>query len=353
MKKIDHCAGSDFIKLPIMKILLTMKLIIVLICFTGLLSSMGTTYAQKTKMSINLNDVAVKEVLQQIENKTEFSFMYDNNKIDVTRKVDVKADEKTVEVILAQLFSNENVIYEIIDRHIVLMPYELPSLSGQSGRKVSGRVTDQSGATLPGVSVIVKGTTTGIITDANGSFSLSGISESATLQFSFIGLKTQEVTPGTKTNLEIVMEMETVAISDVVVTALGIKREKKSLGYSVGEVKGELLNEIPQNNVLNALQGKVAGVRISQMNGTAGASVNIIIRGAKSLSNDNQPLFVVDGVPVANASVNLYNGADMGNAISDINPDDIESVSVLKGASAAALYGSRYLSKARSWQRHP
>ena len=341
MKKNNQCVEQHFLRLRIIKILLTMKLIIVLICFTGLLNSMGKSYAQNTKMTLHLNEVSVKEALQQIENQSEFSFMYDNNKIDVNRKVDVIAEEKTVDVILAQIFSNEKVIYEIIDRHIVLMPSDSPSISGQDGKKVSGKVTDQNGVTLPGVSVVLKGTTTGTITDGNGSFSFSGIPENATLQFSFIGMKTQEVNRGTKSNLDVVMEMQTVAISDVVVTALGIKREKKSLGYSVGDVRGELLTETPQNNVLNALQGKVAGVRISQMNGTAGASVNIIIRGAKSLSNDNQPLFVVDGIPVANASINLYNGADMGNAISDLNPDDVESVSVLKGASAAALYGSR------------
>ncbi|MEI6677701.1 MAG: SusC/RagA family TonB-linked outer membrane protein [Mariniphaga sp.] len=318
-----------------------MKLIIVLICFTGLLSSMGATYAQNTKMTLHLKDVAVKTVLQQIENLTEFSFMYDNNKIDVTRKVDVLADEKTVDVILAQLFSNKNVMYEIIDKHIVLMPSESLLSASQQGKKVTGKVTDQSGITLPGVSVVVKGTTSGTITDGNGNFTITGLSDKAILQLSFIGMKAQEITPGAKSNLEIVMEMETVEVADVVVTALGIKREKKALGYSVGEVKGEILTETPQNNVLNALQGKVSGVRISQMNGTVGASVNIIIRGAKSLSNDNQPLFVIDGVPVSNTSTNLYLGADMGNAISDLNPDDVESVSVLKGASAAALYGSR------------
>ena len=341
MKKNNHCEERHFFMFPIMKILLTMKLIIVLICFTGLLSSMGTTYAQNTKMTLNLNDVAVKEVLQQIENKTEFSFMYDNTKIDVARKVDVMAEDKTVEVILAQLFSTENVIYEIIDRHIVLIPAEFPSTSTQDGKKVAGKVIDQSGITLPGVSVIVKGTTTGTITDGNGGYTLSGIPDNATLQFSFIGMKTQEVNRGTRSNLDIVLEMETVKISDVVVTALGIKREKKALGYSVGEVKGEMLTETPQPSILNSLQGKVSGVRISQMDGTVGSSVNIIIRGAKSLSNDNQPLFVIDGVPVANNLNNYYQGADMGNAISDLNPDDVESVSVLKGASAAALYGSR------------
>lgn len=341
MKKKHQCAGSNYLSHPIMKILLIMKLIIVLICITGLLSSFGASYAQNTKMTMNMKDVAVKEVLQQIESSTEFSFMYDNNKIDVNRKVDVLAEEKTIDVILAQLFTSNSVIYEIIDKHIVLMPSDSPSFAGQQVKKLTGKVTDTSGAALPGVSIVLKGTTTGTISDGDGNFSLSGIPENSTLQFSFIGMKRQEINIGIKTTLSVVMEVETIGVADVVVTALGIKREKRALGYSVGEVTGARLTETPQSNVLNALQGKVSGVRISQMNGNPGASVNIIIRGAKSLSNDNQPLFVVDGVPVSNTSTNLYMGADMGNAISDINPDDVESVSVLKGASAAALYGSR------------
>ncbi len=341
MKKNDQCEGRHLFKLPIIKILMTMKLTIVMVCFTGLLSSFAANYAQNTKMTMNLKGVEVKAVLQQIENQSEFSFMYDNNKIDVTRKVDVAAEEKTVDVILAQVFSNKDVIYEIIDRHIVLMPAEAAPAAAQQAKKVTGKVTDQSGLRLPGVTVVVKGTTTGTLTDMNGDFSLTGIADNATLQFSFIGMKTQELNRGGKSALSVVMQMETIEVADVVITALGIKREKKALGYSVGEVKGELLTETPQTNVLNSLQGKVSGVRISQMDGTVGSSVNIIIRGAKSLSNDNQPLFVIDGVPVANQVNNNFQGADLGNAISDLNPDDIESVSVLKGASAAALYGSR------------
>src|SRR5690606_1088491 len=124
-------------------------------------------------------------------------------------------------------------------------------------------------------------------------------------------------------------------------TALGITREKKSLGYSVGEVSGDELNETPQGNVLNAIAGKAAGVQVSQMYGLAGSSVNMIIRGASSLNTKNQPLFVVDGVPVSNGIDNNYMDSDMGNVISDINTEDIESMSILKGPSAAALYGSR------------
>ena len=208
-------------------------------------------------------------------------------------------------------------------------------------REIKGTVTNEKGESLPGVSVVVKGTTVGTTTDKNGTFTLMVPGDAKTLSVSFVGMEPQEISIGTLAQFNLTMVESAIGLEEVVVTALGLKREKKALGYSVGEVKGEDLTETPQVNVLNALQGKVSGVRISQMNGNVGSSVSIIIRGAKSLSNDNQPLFVVDGVPVSNTMNNLYNGSDMGNAISDLNPDDVESVSVLKGASAAALYGSR------------
>jgi TonB-linked SusC/RagA family outer membrane protein len=206
---------------------------------------------------------------------------------------------------------------------------------------IRGVVRSDSGELLPGVSILVKGTTQGVTSNSEGQFTITVPNASSVLVFSFVGMASQEIVAGNKSEINVTMSESTIGVDEVVVTALGLKREKKALGFSVGEVKGERLTETPQVSVLSALQGKVSGVRISKMHGDEGASVNIIIRGAKSLSNDNQPLFVIDGVPVANASNNLYNGADMGNAINDLNPDDVESISVLKGASAAALYGSR------------
>lgn len=207
---------------------------------------------------------------------------------------------------------------------------------------VSGRVTAKAdGQALPGVSVLIKGTQQGTITDNDGRFSIEAPSSSSVLIFSFIGFKTVEMVAGRQTNIEISMEESSEVLQEAVVTALGIKREKRSLGYSVGNVDGDALTETPQSNVLNALTGKVSGVQISQMGGAAGSSVNVVIRGANSLNGDNQPLFVIDGVPVANQLNNGFGGADMGNPISDINPNDIANISVLKGPSAAALYGSR------------
>ncbi|OJY91444.1 MAG: hypothetical protein BGP14_15860 [Sphingobacteriales bacterium 44-15] len=206
---------------------------------------------------------------------------------------------------------------------------------------VAGKVTDKNGAPVPNVSVVEKNTNNGTVTKNDGTFSLSVADANATIIFSIVGYKTQEIAVSGRNRLNIVMEPEAQDLSTVVVTAMGIKREKRSLGYSVGNIDGDELTETPQTSVLNAMSGKVAGVQISQMDGTAGSSVKVLIRGATSLNNDNQPLFVIDGVPVANQLNNGFAGADMGNAISDINPDDIANISILKGPSAAALYGSR------------
>lgn len=213
-------------------------------------------------------------------------------------------------------------------------------------RTVTGKITSkEDGTVMPGVNVILKGTQKGSSTNATGNYSIEVSGTNPVLVFSFVGYDALEVPVGTRSVVDATLTPGAENLNEVVVTALGIKREKRSLGYSVGEVSGKDIVNVPQENVLNALSGRVAGVTINQTSGV-GSSVSIIIRGATSLSNDNQPLFVIDGVPVANSLNNLRsmgdrNNVDYGNAISDINPDDVESISVLKGPSAAALYGSR------------
>ena len=211
---------------------------------------------------------------------------------------------------------------------------------------VSGTVTaSEDGMPLPGVSVVLKGTTTGVSTDFDGNYSINVTSQDGILVFSYLGFETSEVNLNGQTSINIAMNPGTQALDEVVVTALGIKREQKSLGYSVEEVAAEELTRVAQENVLNSLSGKVAGVTLNTTGG-AGSSVSMVIRGAISLSSDNQPLFVVDGVPIANTLNNIggfgdRNPVDYGNAISDLDPQSIEDVSILKGPSAAALYGSR------------
>lgn len=211
---------------------------------------------------------------------------------------------------------------------------------------ITGKVTaagDDAG--LIGVTVIVKGTSSGTVTDMDGNYRIEVDGPEDVLIFSFVGFETKEIIVGSQTVIDVTMAESAQTLDEVVVTALGLSRQERSLGFSVGRVKGEELTRVTQENVLNSLAGKVAGVSISSTGGT-GSSVNMVIRGATSLSSDNQPLFVVDGVPLINTLNNVTafgdrNNVDYGNAISDLNPDDIESISVLKGPSAAALYGSR------------
>jgi TonB-linked SusC/RagA family outer membrane protein len=213
---------------------------------------------------------------------------------------------------------------------------------------ITGKVSSsvQGEGPIPGVTVMVKGTTLGAITDADGKYSITVPSNATTLIFSYIGMKSQEVLIGGRTVIDSIMESDLVGLNEVVVTALGISREKKSLGYSVQEVGGDNISKTKESNFVNSLSGKIAGVQITQSN-TMGGSANVLIRGFKSLMSNNQALFVVDGVPIDNSITNTTaqsngnGGYDYGNAASDINPEDIESMSVLKGAAATALYGSR------------
>jgi len=206
--------------------------------------------------------------------------------------------------------------------------------------RVSGKITESDGNPVPGVTVLVKGTAEGTVTNIDGLYSLS-CAPNSVLVVSFIGYTTQEVPVGNKTTLNITIAPDAKQLSEVVVTAFGIEREKKALGYAVQEVSGEDLNESRTTNLVNAMSGKVAGVQVTSSNGAPGSSSRIQIRGAHSIGSSSQPLFVVDGVPIDNGNYGSTTSIDYGNGAAAINPDDIASMSVLKGPAAAALYGSR------------
>lgn len=215
-----------------------------------------------------------------------------------------------------------------------------------NGFNVSGTVvSSEDNMPLPGVSIVLKGTSTGFTTDFDGNYNIKLPNGNGTLIFSYIGFETREISVNGQSTINVSLATDMQALDEVVVTALGIKRKDKSLGYSVENVAAEELTRVTQANVLNSLSGKVAGVTLNSTGGT-GSSVSMVIRGAISLTSDNQPLFIVDGVPIANTVNNIggfgdRNPVDYGNAISDLDPESIENVSILKGGSAAALYGSR------------
>ena len=214
-------------------------------------------------------------------------------------------------------------------------------------RTITGKVTSSDdGAGIPGATVMVKGTAVGTITDVDGKYSLSVPKDKDVLLFSYVGMVSQELKLGADNVANVVLAASVRELEGVVVTALGIPREKKSLGYATQEVNGSDLNKVKTDNFVNSLSGRVAGVQVRTTT-NMGGSTNVTLRGTKSLTGDNQAMFVIDGVPVNNSVTNSVSqqqagqGYDYGNDASDINPDDIETINVLKGSAATALYGSR------------
>ena len=210
---------------------------------------------------------------------------------------------------------------------------------------VSGTISDASGEPLVGVNVLIKGTSTGTSSDFNGKYTITDVSDNDVLVFSYIGYQTQEVPVEGRTQIDVVMTSDAEMLEEVVVTALGIERKSKSLTYSTQVLQGEELTQIKDANMINSLIGKVSGMQINRSTSGIGGSVNITLRGLKSLRN-NQPLYIIDGLPIVNTGGSGTagpfggQGTDMGDILSTINPDDIVSINVLKGASASALYGS-------------
>lgn len=210
-------------------------------------------------------------------------------------------------------------------------------------KEIKGTVKDRSGEPIIGANVYVKGTTNGVVTGVDGDFSIQ-VSSSDILVISFIGFKNVEVPVKDQLVIHVSLAEDSELLDEVVVTALGIKREKKALGYAMQEIKTEGLTENRSVSVANMLQGKVAGVQINQSATGVGGSTRVVLRGTTSLSGNNQPLWVVDGIPVSddvNQQADQWGGRDAEGGASEINPEDIESISVLKGANAAAMYGSR------------
>jgi TonB-dependent SusC/RagA subfamily outer membrane receptor len=307
------------------------------------------------KVTLRLSNAEIDKALERIENTTKVKFMY-NPQIFNNQKYTFKFQEEALSEVLGKILAPHKVTYEVVQDKIILKRETSASETGSSSkdapkRAVSGVVTDETGQGLPGVSVLIKGSQRGTSSDAEGKFTMDipdAEVGSAVLIFSFVGYTSQEVPVGTQTTISVKLEPESKALNEVVVTALGISKEKKALAYAVTEVKGSEFTQARENNVANALTGKIAGVNATGMSTGPGGSSRIIIRGNGSLSGNNQPLYVINGMPMdnsvpggGNASDGNGNNTDRGDGIGGINPDDIESISVLKGGPAAALYGAR------------
>jgi TonB-linked SusC/RagA family outer membrane protein len=307
------------------KTFMIMRISLFLILISTLQILAVNSYSQSTRLTLDMKNVTIKDVLSRIEEQSDFYFLYDSGLIDVHKKVDMVVQNEQIDVILNKLFGEGKVNAVVRNRHIILTPVQELVIQQQS-RQISGKVTDTSGAPLLGVSVVIKGTTTGMITDADGNYSLPNVPGNATLTFSFVGMKTQEVIVGTQMSINVTMEEETIGIEEIV--AIGYGTVKKSdLTGSVSSIKMSDMGSKHSISVADYLMGGIPGLNISKSSSTSGQT-SMEIRGPNSISASTQPLLVVDGI--------IYDGN-----LNELNPSDIESVDVLKDASSAAVYGSK------------
>lgn len=300
------------------------------------------SYAQSARLSLDLENVSVKTVLVEIENQSEFFFLYSPKIVDVERKVEMKVDREKIFAVLDRLFAGTGTKYVVKGRQIVLSSDQMinsfaepspgrgsrvePGTSMAAGLlQVSGTVTDEEGEALIGVNILVKGTLVGTVTDLDGRFSLDVEDENATLVFSYTGYQPQEVALNGRTQLDVVMTTSISELEEIVVVGYGTQR-KKDLTGAVASVGGDAITERQTMQISQALQGAIAGVMVTRNNNAPGSSANILVRGVTTIGDSN-PLIIVDGVPIDN--------------INDINPSDVQDISVLKDAASAAIYGAR------------
>jgi TonB-linked outer membrane protein, SusC/RagA family len=320
-KNRTYLGGEDFV--PIRKYLRIMKLTIVLL-FLGLMSFASITYSQSTRLTFELKDATIESIFRRIESVSEFKFAYNSAKLDVGKKITMKVENQTIDYVLEKILLPTDLQYKIIDRYVIITDKnseELNTQGAEQSKKITGKVTDLTGGALPGVSVVLKGTTNGTISDSNGNYSLSNIPEKGIIQFSFVGMKPQEISVLGKSVIDVILEEETIGVGEVVVTALGIKRQEKALGYSVQKIDGQQLQKTKGTYVATSLTGKISGLWVKN-------STEFNEAPTMSLRGET-PLLVIDGVPYSNM------------ALTDIAADNIKSIDVLKGGTASALYGYR------------
>ena len=315
-----------------------------LLFFLLLFSSFASAYGQERMITLNLSKVPLNTALKEIEKQTSMSVVYNTNDVDINRVISIKVSKESLTNVMGQLFKGTNISYSIVDKHIVLSTKKEVEQQKKTPIVATGTVTDAQGEPLIGVSILVKGTATGAITDMDGNFKIQA-AKGDVLEISYIGYASQSITLANAQPLKVTMGEDTQTLDEVVVTALGIKREQKALSYNVQQVKGDELTNIKDANFINALSGKVAGVTINASSAGAGAAARVVMRGTKSLEKNDNALYVIDGIPMFNVNSGDNAGGTMNkqpgsNSVADINPEDIESMTILTGPSAAALYGS-------------
>ena len=292
------------------------------------------------KITIKKKNITLQEALREVEKQSDYLIAFNESKLEKTKRVNLNINAESLDKTLASILSGTGLSYKIKDKYIMIIPQSKVEVES---KKLSGIVKDDKGDPLIGVNVSFKGSPTGTVTGLDGRFSILA-AKGNIIEFSYVGYTTQYITVGDASSLTVVLEEDAKALDEVVVTALGIKRAEKALSYSVQQVKSDAINDVKDANFVNGLTGKVAGVSINRSSSGIGGATRVVMRGAKSIVGNNNVLYVVDGMPIGNPSKgeinNDYSTPGGGEGISDFNPEDIESLSILTGPAAAALYGS-------------
>lgn len=312
-------------------------------------------------VSIQVKNKPLQAVMEDLTNKTGLNFHYDKTGLDLTKKVTLNCNKMPLEDVLNALSTQTGLVFTIKNNKIIVGPHNANPIHTvalinnlELDKLIKGTVRDAKGNTLPGVTVMVKGSTKGTQTASDGSYTLDA-NAGDILVFRSVGFQTREITVAAGEVVDVILSDNVNGLNELVVTALGVKRSAKSLTYATQSIGGEELTTAKDANLMNSLSGKAAGITVSRSSSGVGGSVKVILRGNKSAQGNNQPLYVIDGIPMTNYSTQQPNsnwggdgsgndyspGRDGGDGISNLNPDDVESISVLKGASAAALYGSQ------------
>jgi TonB-linked SusC/RagA family outer membrane protein len=322
MKNCKYLQRMTFGTICPTKTLRIMKLTMLLI-LAAVVNTFGrNTYSQNTRVNLDLENVPMEAVFSAIEDQSEFFFLYSSKMIDVTKRVNIHISDKKINEVLDEILKESDIQYQVKDRQILLTRKELAGTDLLQQQKVTGTVSDAAtGESLIGVNVVITGTTTGVVTDLNGKYSIEVPASGGTLTFSYIGYNTEVVPLDGRTMIDMKMVPGVEELKEVVITALGIKHEERSLGYAVQKVSGETFTGIKGENISTSLTGKVAGLMVQNTTEFFRSS-SIKLRGSDAL-------IVVNGVPTSNLSLD------------DISPDDISDISILKGATASALYGNR------------
>ena len=334
------CHGKSWTKL-----FLIMKLTVILLLISVAQLFAREVYSQEAKVSLKVDNSAIGDVLSKIEKQTSYLFFYKKNEIDVDKKVSINATDQKVSEVLNTIFTGD-VKYNMVSDYIVLTKNSSTPdpATQQVKRTIKGTIRDgATGELLPGVSVVIEGTSTGVVSDVNGVYVIQVQNEKAVLVFSYMGYTAQKVPVAGTSVFDIKLSADVKQLNEVVVTALGIKKEVRSLSYNVQKI--ESVTSVNGGSVVNSLIGKIAGATVNTSSAGDGSSARIVMRGVKSISGNNNALYVIDGIPMTNSirgqAEDVFSGAGQtGDFVENINPDDVESISILSGPSAAALYGS-------------